>query len=124
MEFRHLIGNGKSYGYELRHLAQGMPVRVKGTDMIFFINKADISTDIWKDVTYGRIVVSYRPEKYDSNRTHLIVGGNRVNYPGDCRTPTTDILTVKLLLNSTISTAGACFMTIDINYFHLMTPMD
>ena len=31
------------------------------------------------------------------------------NYPGDCRTPTADLLTVKLLLNSVISTEGARF---------------
>ena len=86
MEYRNLIGNprycalwSKSYGYKLGRLAQGMPGRVKGTDIIFLIDKADIPVYLWKDVTYGRIVVSYRPEKYDPNRTRLAVGGNRVN---------------------------------------------
>ena len=44
-------------------------------------------------------------------------------YPSDCGTPTFDILTVKLLLNSIISTPGAKFLTIDINNFYLNTPM-
>ena len=51
------------------------------------------------------------------------MGGNLVNYPNDCGTPTADLLTVKLLLNSIISTANAKFMTIDIKDFYLMTPM-
>jgi hypothetical protein len=52
------------------------------------------------------------------------VGGDRINYPGDYGTPTKDLLTVKLLLNSIVSTMGAKFMTIDIKDFYLMTPMD
>ena len=43
------------------------------------------------------------------------------NYPGDCGTPTIDLLTVKLLLNSVISTEGARFMILDISNFYLMT---
>jgi hypothetical protein len=51
------------------------------------------------------------------------MGGNLVNFPGDCGTPNADILTVKLLLNSIISTKNAKFMTLDIKDFYLMTPM-
>ena len=53
----------------------------------------------------------------------LTMGGSLVNCPDDCRTPTADLLTIKLLLNSIISTANAKFMTIDIKDFYLMTPM-
>ena len=77
-----------------------------------------------EDLTYVRIVVSCRPEKSDLNVTLLTVGRNRVNYPGDYGTLMTDILTVKLLPNGTISTPGARFMTLDIKYFYLMTPME
>jgi hypothetical protein len=49
--------------------------------------------------------------------------GNLINYPGDCRTPTADLLTVKTLFNSIVSTPYAKFMTIDIKDFYLMTPM-
>ncbi len=52
------------------------------------------------------------------------MGGNLINYPGDCETPTADLLTVKLMFNSIISTPNAKFMTIDIKDFYLMTPMD
>ncbi len=52
------------------------------------------------------------------------MGGNLVNYPDDCGTPTADLLTVKLIFNSIISTPNAKFMTIDIKDYYLMTPMD
>ena len=77
-----------------------------------------------KDITYGRIICTYRSEKKDPYRTHITMGGNLINYPDDCGTPTADLLTVKLMFNSIISTPGAKFMTIDIKDFYLMTPMD
>ena len=46
-----------------------------------------------------------------------------MHYPGDAGTPPADLLTVKLLINSIISTAGAKFMTMDIKDFYLNTPM-
>ncbi len=51
------------------------------------------------------------------------MGGNLINYPGNCGTPMADLLTVKLLLNSIISTPNAKFMSIDIKDFYLNTPM-
>ena len=68
-------------------------------------------------------MVSYCPQKSDPNRVRFTVGGNRINYPDNCGTPTTDMLAVKLLLNSVISTKGAKFMSIDIKDFYLNTPM-
>ncbi len=52
------------------------------------------------------------------------MGGNLINYPDNCGTPTADLLTVKLMFNSVISTPNAKFMTIDIKDFYLMMPMD
>ena len=100
-----------------------MKGRVEGTATLFCINKKDIPAARWRDVTYGRIVVSFRPEKKDPNRVRLTVGGDRINYPDDVGTPTADMLTVKLLLNSVISTKGARFMTIYIKDFYLNSPM-
>jgi hypothetical protein len=75
-------------------------------------------------VTYGLITCLIRQEKLDEpNRTRLVAGGNRVHYPGNAGTLTTNLLTNKLLINSIISTAGAKFMTMDINDFYLNTPM-
>jgi hypothetical protein len=52
------------------------------------------------------------------------MGGNLINYPDNCGTPTVDILTIKLLFNSIISTPNSKFMTINIKDFYLMMPMD
>ena len=121
MEYRHLVANPKyreiykpAYGKELGRLAQGIPGIVQGTDTIVFIHKNEVPSDRWKDVTYGRICANFRPEKEDPHRIRLTVGGNLINFPGDCGTPTAGMLTVKILLNSIISTPGAKFMTIDI----------
>jgi len=70
-----------------------------------------------------RICANHRPEKEDPNRIRITLGGNLVNYPGDCGTRTADLLTVKLLLNSVISTPNAKFMSLDISNFYLMAPM-
>ena len=114
-KYRNLYGN--SYAKEIGRLAQVMPGQVTGTNTIFFVYKKDVPADRWRDVTYGRVVVNFRPEKEDPYRTRLTVGGDCVNYPYDCGTPTVDLATVKYLLNSVISTPLAKFMTIDIKDF-------
>jgi hypothetical protein len=53
----------------------------------------------------------------------LIAGGDRVHYPFNAGTPTGNILTIKLLINSVISTPGTRFFTMDIKNFYLCTPM-
>jgi hypothetical protein len=131
LEYRHLIANPKtqvtwtnSYGNKLGWLAQGMLGQVTGTDTVFFIPKNKVPRAREKDVTYGLITCLIRPEKTDeSNRTRLVAEGNRVHYPFDAGTPTSDLLTVKLLINSVISTPGARFFTMDIKNFYLCTPM-
>ena len=82
-----------------------------------FIFKNEIPADRFKDVTYARIICNYRPEKKDPNRCRITVSGNMTKYPGDCGTPTANLLTVKLLLNSIISMKGAKFMILDITQF-------
>ena len=131
MEYRQIMKSpkyrnlyNKSYSKEVGRLAQGIPDVVKITNTIFFIDRADVPAEIWKDVTYVRVVVDYRPEKSDPYLTRLTVGGNLIVYPSDCGTPTVDLLTVKLLINSVVSTQGAKFLTIDIKDFYLNTPME
>jgi hypothetical protein len=131
LEYKQLIANPKtratwthSYGNEIGRLAQDMPGRNTGTNTIIFIHKHQVPRERAKDVTYGLITTLIRPEKIDEpNRTRLVAGGDRVHFPGDAGTPTADLLTVKLLINSIISTDGAKFMTMDIKDFYLNTPM-
>jgi hypothetical protein len=121
-KYRNLYSN--SYSKEVGRLSQRIPDVVKGTNTIFSIDKADVPAERWKDIIYGRVVVNYRPEKSDAYQTRLTVGGNLMMYLSDCVTPTVDLFTVKLLLNSVVSTPGARFVTIDIKDFYLNTPMD
>jgi hypothetical protein len=113
-----------SYGNEIGRLAQGMPGRNTGINTIIFIKRNQVPHARAKDVTYGLITTLIQPEKIDEpNRTRLVAGGDRVHYPGDAGTPTADLLTIKILLNSIISTPNAKFMTMDIKDFYLNTPM-
>jgi hypothetical protein len=123
LEYRHLIKHPKykdvwtkSFGTEIRHLATT-------TETIFFVQRENIPDDRKGDETYARIVCTYHEGKKDKCRTCITMGRNLVNYPGDCGTPTADLLTVKLLLNSIISTPNAKFMTLDLKDFYLMSPM-
>ena len=103
-----------------------MPGRNTGTNTntIVFICKNQVPKERAKDVTYGLITTLIRPKKIDEpNRTRLVAGGDRVHYPGNASTPTANLLTIKLLINNIIPTAGAKFMTMDIKDFFLNTLM-
>jgi hypothetical protein len=76
-----------------------------------------------KKATYGRICCNYCPQKDEPHRTRLTVGSNHITYDGDKSTPTTDLITAKLLINSMISTPNAKFYGMDLSNFYLMTPM-
>jgi hypothetical protein len=135
LEYQHLIANPKtratwthSYGNKLGWLAQEIPGQVMGTNTIFFIPKDKVPHARAKDVMYGLITCLIRPKKTnDPNQTRLgtrlVTGGDRVHYPCNAGTPTADLLIVKLLINSMISTPGARFFTIDIKNFYLCTLM-
>ena len=67
-EYRHIMKNCKycqlyttSYSKELGRLAQGMRGKAEGTKTIYFIDKAGIPAERWKEVTYSHVVVAYRP---------------------------------------------------------------
>lgn len=78
-----------------------------------------------RTVTYGRIVIDYRPQKADPNRVRITAGGNIIkDYPGELTTRTADLTTSKIMWNSVLSTEGARFMGIDIKSFYLTAPWD
>jgi hypothetical protein len=104
-------------------LAQGVGGQIRGTNTIKFIHQHEVLADCMKDVTYGQFVCTERPEKTETNCTRFTVGGNCINYPGAVATPTAEMLVAKLLFNSTISTRGARFMTMDISNFYLNSPL-
>ena len=88
---------------EIGRLAQVIPGLNNGTNTLFFIDRNEVPADRWKYFTYGTIVCNVRPQKEETNRTRLTFGGNNTYTEIDCGTPTANLLTVKLLLNSIIS---------------------
>jgi hypothetical protein len=49
---------------------------------------------------------------------------DRGSSPGNVSTHTAELETIKILVNSTISTPGAVFITVDVENFYLETPLD
>ena len=82
------------------------------------MHKRGVPQNRFKYVTYRKFVCDVRPTKVDKNRMRLTIGGDIINYPGDCGTPKANILLVKMLVNSLISIIGAKFMTGDIKNFY------
>jgi hypothetical protein len=132
-EYRHLVTSKvtghttevwtQSFVNELGRLVNGIGTRIpEGTNTIFFINRNQVPTD--RKVTYGRIVCTIRPQKKETHRTRLTVGGNLIDYPYDVSTPTADITTAKIIFNSVVSTPNAKFMGLNIKAFYLNTKME
>ena len=92
-----------------------------GTNTVFFVSKYSIPHE--HKVTYSQMVANIRPTKADINRVHVTVGGNRLDFLGATTTHCSSLTTTKCLLNSTISTPGAQFMTLDIKDFYYGTAM-
>jgi hypothetical protein len=67
-------------------------------------------------VTYGSFVVDIKDHTEEKERTRLTFGGDQIEYPGDKSTRTARLTTAKILINSVISTLGARFLVIVINF--------
>ena len=74
-------------------------------------------------MTYKIIVCGIKPQKAETHRTRLTVGGYIIDYPVEVTTPPADTKTDITLINSTISTPDAIFVCADIEHFYLNTPM-
>jgi hypothetical protein len=101
----------RGFGNECGRLFQEIR-DIPGTYTCFFIDLKNIPND--RKITYGKIVCDYKPHKKEKERVRLTVGGHRLDYSGDVATSTTDITTVKILINSTLSTKDAAMMMMDI----------
>ena len=47
---------------------------MEGTNTMFFIKKTSVPANRWRNVTYGKIVVDYKPENTNPYCTRIIVG--------------------------------------------------
>jgi hypothetical protein len=123
MTYRELLRDPweLSAANEFGRLAQGVGGHIKGTNTITFIPHDQVPPG--RIPTYPRFVCEHRPQKTEVNRTRLTLGGNLIQYPGDVSTKTAELETIKILLNSVISTDDAEFISIDIKNFYLNTPL-
>ena len=65
----------------------------------------------------------HKRNKFRENGTKVTVGGEIIEYHGNCGTPTANFLTLKLLLNSVISILREKCMMLDIKNFYQNTTM-
>ena len=74
-------------------------------------------------IVYLQIVVNIRENKAVAERVRIAVGGDQVYYPGKVTTHTAELNTVRIHLNSLLSTINTKYVTIDLEDFYLNTPM-
>ena len=76
-----------------------------------------------KTVTHARITADYREEKEDLYCIRIALGGNLINYSGPTTSTTADIITLKLLWNSVISTPDSKYICLDVKNYYLQAPL-
>jgi hypothetical protein len=114
-----------AFSKEVHRLAQGKPGVTKATNTIFFRSHNEIRhIPKHRTVTYARIVIDHCLHKEDPNHVRITIGGKFINYPFELTTRTTDMVSLKLLWNSTISTKVARFASDDIKNMYLETPLN
>ena len=90
--------------------------RVKSYDTNRFTHKQNIPAA--KKISYARFVCNKCPQKDKVERTRLTVGGDQLDYDGNTATEVASMDTIKILLNSVISTKGAKFAAADTGNFY------
>ena len=93
--------------------------KLLGTETMKFIPINEIPRGT--KITYAKIVCADRPEKENPIRVRLTIGGNLIIYDGTTSTKSAEMPTVKIFINSVLSTPNAKFMTGDLKDFYLNT---
>ena len=106
-----------------RRLAAGVGDRIpSGTNTINSKQHTAVPKD--RHVTYGKIVCGVRKHKAETHRCRLTVGGDKLEYPDEVSTPTSDLTTAKYLVNSIFSTPGAKGLVAGVKDFYINTTID
>ena len=101
---------------DIGRLEQGVGNRFKGKSTIFFVHRSEVPAG--KRFTYGMIFVSISPNKAETHRVRITVGGDKLSYDGPTATQCANLITTKILLNSVVSTILSLFMCADIHDFY------
>ena len=92
---------------------------VKGTNTLFAIHRRNVHSN--KTAAHIRMVADFRSQKPDPHRIQITVGGSKISVDYDIRTPTADLSTAKILVNSTLSTQGASWAGFNLMNMYLNT---
>ena len=71
-----------------------------------------------------RAVCDIRLQKTDTHITRITEGSNLIDYLVDVRTPTSDLTTMKLHMNSSTSDVKSIYMCMDVKDFYLSNQME
>ena len=71
-----------------------------------------------------RSVCDIRHQKPETHRKNITTVGNLIDYPGEVRTPTSYLTTMKTHVTSTILDATSRYMYMDVKYLYLNNQMD
>ena len=100
----------KMYGFALPTMDLAILLKDSLTNVltIFFIPIDRVPPD--NRPTHACFVCSYHPQKAKPHCTCLNVGSNLIDYPGNLSMKVANMTTFKSLVNSTLSTPGACWL--------------
>ena len=96
LKYRDLIKCNNYHGLQIDSFAKNLAAFNKGTNNLWHklhLLCQQIPNSNNCKVTYGWIVMSYRPQKANPHHTQLTVGGDKVDYPWDASTATAEITT-------------------------------
>ena len=92
-------------------------MKVEGTCTSFFIPKKKIQ--LYKNIAYPYFVIDTCTYKDDLTRIYLTINCNSFNYLEDIRTPTPDMTTTTIILNSPLLAFNTRFITLNIKSMYL-----
>ena len=74
----------------------------KGTNTMFVIHRRNVPAH--KTAAHVQMVADFWPQKPEPHRIRITIGGSKITVEYDVGTPTADLSTAKILINSTLST--------------------
>ena len=88
---------------------------------VFFVHYREVPQD--NKVTYFQIIYDIQPQKKDTHRVHITVGGVKLTQYGPVSTPTKYLTTAKLHWNIVLSIPNARYHIVEFKNFYLSNPI-
>ena len=94
---------------------------IKGTYTCFLIQKHKVTQYI--KVTYTYIVWIIIPQRKETHRVRIAVGGENISYDDPVSITTSDLTTAKIHWNSVLSTPDGKYLIVDVKNLYLNNPI-